>query len=189
MKFDTEKLEAAHHEVGHWVIANYLGFKTGKISIEIKHDKKSFGHNGSSKIFPRLDSNSIKEIDLYLKNRIAVLFSGVIAQSICMKNREKYTAANLLKSTGLGDHKKIMELLPIYRGIRFPDASPKDEESQTLDIHTECWTYSDNLVQKNINLISHIAGKISMEIISTNKSFTFEFEKLNSLKDEFNKIN
>jgi hypothetical protein len=180
MKSDEIK-EASYHEAGHWVVARQLGFETGEIKIEIQQRGKDFGHSGSARIVPRLQIDSIKDsIEKYLRNRIAVLFAGVIAQ---MKFIEKYkkneeTSKMLLGSHGADDHKIIKELLCILRGLLHCNEEPyldkdKEEEKQNLQLHTECWELSCRIVGEHRDAITILAKKMEEEIQDVNKPYPF----------------
>jgi len=185
MVFDEHKIDVIRHEVGHWVLAKYLGFKTGDIEIEILENNKFHGHNGAAKIFPEPDINNLDTLYKYIDNRICILFAGVISQILEKNNSNERTAAILLETDGADDYKKIQELLFIARGVRF---SGSIQESSELDhrnlIQKECWEKSDFLVKENKDLILFISKKIAQEIVLSNKCYLFKEERLNSWLSE-----
>ena len=119
MNFSEYAIDVIKHEVGHWIVANRLGFKTGNITIQIVQRGQSFWHEASTKIRPEPDVTNITDLLVYLENRICILFSGVISQVLEKKNITSSTAADLLLTDGASDYEKILELIFIYRGIRF----------------------------------------------------------------------
>jgi hypothetical protein len=180
MKSEQIKKEVCFHEAGHWVVAQHSGFKVGEIKISIIKNGKLFSHSGSSKIFPRLESNSQKSIENYLRNRIYILFSGVISQTLCIESKNENTANSLLMSNGSDDYKTITELLCILRGICYPDANSELDNKHTLQLQGECWVYSNKIVQELKEDITTIALKMEAEIKSMNLEYVFNGEKLAS---------
>lgn len=167
------KLEVCHHEAGHWVIAQEMGFEATDITITIHKDGELITTSGSATVFPRLEANSIEAIEEYLIKRIAVLFSGVISQAIVIENKDKDTACNLLKTNGLDDARSTNELLQILRGIRFPGKVTGDELSQINEIQTECWKKADALIEQNKERIQRVARGMASKIQSLNRPMKF----------------
>ena len=62
--FYNYKKELIRHELGHWIVAKELGFKIGDIKLRISGEFGTYGHNGSSKIFPEpfIDTIDILEV-------------------------------------------------------------------------------------------------------------------------------
>lgn len=180
MKSDQIKIEVCFHEAGHWIVARHLNFKIGEVRITIKKDGGNFGHSGSARIFPRLESNSNQSIEKYLRDRIAVLFAGVISQTLSIKNNSTNTARNLLESDGADDYKTINELFYILRGVCYPGETEYLNEEQILQLQKECWEYSDKIVQSLKSDISKLAHKMAKEVISVNKEYIFEHRTLTS---------
>ncbi|WP_127481458.1 M50 family metallopeptidase [Achromobacter xylosoxidans] len=178
MKSDKIKNAVCFHEAGHWVVARHFGFKTGEIRITITKDKSFFGHHGSSKIFPRLRSSSKELIEKYLRNRISVLFAGVIAQSLTIENKKENSASDLLHSDGSDDHKTVYELLYILRGVCHPDEDEDLDGTRLLKLQKECWESSDQIVQKEKIGIATLAHKMAGEISRMNYEYIFDRDKL-----------
>lgn len=173
MKSDQIKQEVCHHEAGHWVIAQEMGFEATDISITIYKEDKSFSSSGSTRVFPRLENNSVEAIEEYLIKRISVLYSGVISQVIAIENTDIDTARNLLMTHGQDDERSITELLQILRGIRFPGKITSDELSQLYEIRHECWQNAETLVEKNKERIQRVARGMAPEIQTLNKPTIF----------------
>ncbi|SDP92860.1 Peptidase family M41 [Rhodoferax sp. OV413] len=178
MKSDEIKLGVCFHEAGHWVVARNLDFKVGEVRIKIIKDGENIGHYGSSKIFPRLNSNPTQFIEKYLKNRIAVLFAGVIAQTLTITNKDANTAEGLLRTDGSDDYKTITELLFILRGVCHPDEAEELDDTQILKLQKECWEHSDKIIQSMRGDIEALAHKMANEIACINKEYIFNHNKL-----------
>ena len=105
------------HELGHWFVAKKLNFEVGDIKLKIIGGFGEYGHNGSSKIYPKIFISNIRELDTYLENRICILFAGVVAQAFFSEN-DSWTSEdtqNLLDTWGADDQSKIKELSFIFR--------------------------------------------------------------------------
>ena len=174
MEFEEYKIDVIRHEVGHWVLAKCLGFRTGDIAIEILRHGNSYGHNGAATIFPEPDISNLNALYEYIGNRICVLFAGVISQTLEKFNINDTTAANLLEIDGTDDHNKIRELLFIARGIKFSGSIHESSELEQVDlIVKECWEKSDHLVKEHRTSILFISEKIMQQLVSSNKKYIY----------------
>lgn len=180
MKSENIIKGVCYHEAGHWVAARQLGFIVGEIRITVQKNGKLFGHSGSAKIFPRLQSNTKEDLEKYLRNRISILFSGVIAQTLCIENKCESTAGNLLSSDGADDYKTINELFYILRGLCYPYENSELDSKQILQLQKECWEHSNQVVKKHEEDIAAIALKLEGRIKSMNKEYVFNCEELAS---------
>ena len=179
MKSDDMKKAICYHEFGHWFTASHLGFGTGNIKIKVIKDKKYFGHKGSSKVFPRLNSNSTDSIDIYLKNRISILFSGVISQTLSIESRAENTARDLLKTDGADDYKSITELFYIFRGVRYSEQKKSNDDKHISELQDECWAFANKIINENQDTISYMVTKMKSDILKLNTTYTFTNKKLN----------
>lgn len=179
MRSDDKKAAVCYHEAGHWVVANHLGFKTGGITVQILKNGNAFGHEGSATVFPRLQSNSPEAIDVYLKNRIAVLFSGVLAQVLQLEWRNENTAAELLQSDGADDYKTVNELLCILRGVRYSYQNERMDDQHIMQLQTECWIHADEIVKDKKTIIIRLAENMAKKIRSFNSEYEFSHKELN----------
>ena len=131
---ERELNRTIHHELGHWLVAQHVGFKVGKISVENTHN----GMIGSSHIEPyaKRQLTDPKSIAEHIFNRIVVLCAGVAAE-IQWKANELGRLLNVRESTrvydhgvmdetGLNDKGKIHELSYILISLQHP---PTDDMS------------------------------------------------------------
>ena len=77
----------AKHEMGHYVVARALGFRTGDVSIEIIGHAE--GHRGTAEITLHEKIRSIEELRVYLERRIIVLNAGGAAETLPGKGSPK----------------------------------------------------------------------------------------------------
>jgi len=131
MNFTEYTIDVIKHEVGHWVVAKILGFKTGDITIQITHNGKLFGHEASANIRPEPEISNITDISSYLENRICILFAGVISQAIGKTDISETSAADLLLADGASDYAKVTELVFICMGIKFYGEICEQKEDRT----------------------------------------------------------
>jgi hypothetical protein len=186
MNFPEYAIDVIKHEVGHWIVANRLGFKTGDITIRIVQEGHSFGHDASANIRPEPDVTNITGLLEYLENRICILFAGVISQVIEKKNITKSTAADLLSTNGASDYQKIIELVFICRGIRFSGKITEENELIHRNaITSEYWKKADELVQNNKDSIAFISQKIARIVVQPGKTYTIRKAKLASWISNF----
>jgi hypothetical protein len=64
----------AQHEMGHYVIARAMGFRTGDVSIEIIGPID--GHRGAAEVTLPEPAATIDEVRTYLERRVIVLYAG-----------------------------------------------------------------------------------------------------------------
>ncbi|MEK8047089.1 hypothetical protein [Ideonella margarita] len=173
MQSDQRKLEICHHEAGHWVIAQAVGFEVDDITVTLFKDGKHITASGSATVFPRLEIKSVEAVEEYLVKRIVVLFSGVISESIAIENRNEFTARELLKTNGIDDARSANELLQILRGVRFPGRITIDESRQLAEVQTECWQLANALIEENQDKIRRVARGMALNVSALNKPVRF----------------
>lgn len=181
MTFSEYKIDVIKHEVGHWVVAKLLGFKTGEIRIEIISNCSSMGHFAAATIRPEPDLNSLDSLLRYIENRACILFAGVISQVLDKPDKNETTAATLLDTDGADDKGKVKDLLFIARGIRFSGSIQESTELDHINIlQAEYWKKANELVINNEETILFISKKIAQIVSSRNKCYVFRDEELNT---------
>lgn len=76
--------EIAQHELGHHIVARELGFEVGNVEMTLTGQTTSYGpsHVGGAIVYLQRRICSLKGLDLYLRQRIQVLYAGATAQSL-----------------------------------------------------------------------------------------------------------
>ncbi|MBS0368910.1 MAG: hypothetical protein JSS57_06905 [Proteobacteria bacterium] len=181
MAFSDYKIDVIKHEVGHWVVAKFLGFRIGDIQIEILSDRRSLWHTATTKIQPEPDINNLDSLLKYIEDRVCILFAGVISQVLDKPNTNEETAANLLDTCGADDNGKIKDLLFISRGITYSGSILESNKIDHINaIQSQYWKKANELVRKNANTILFISEKIASVVDSRNKRYLFRQEELSS---------
>ncbi|OHX37813.1 hypothetical protein BJL95_08430 [Methylomonas sp. LWB] len=184
MTFPEYKMDVIKHEVGHWVIARQLGFKTGKIEIEILSNRSSMGHMATATICPEPDINGLDPLLKYIECRVCILFAGVISQLLDKSNKTESTAAALLDTDGADDKGKIKDLLFIARGIRFSGSIHESNEHEQMNaLQKAYWERANDLVLDNRETILSISEKIAPIVSSRNKRYVLQEDQLKSWFD------
>jgi ATP-dependent Zn protease len=78
-------MPVAQHEVGHFVAARVLRFRTVGISVEML---PKGGHAGGAEITLSEALHSLEETKEYLRRRVQVLYAGALAQTLRENGRK-----------------------------------------------------------------------------------------------------
>ncbi|RDU98290.1 hypothetical protein [Trinickia dinghuensis] len=123
-----------------------LGFSGVGISIEVGLDGS---HQGGAEILPARPVVGVEEVKKYLKDRIAVLYAGAIAQCTTQGFVDSSGLEESLKTNAAGDHAKIRELLPLLRNLMHPGSTCTSIQKQELtELDTELRTLSSNTIDE-----------------------------------------
>lgn len=188
MNFNLYKEDVIRHELGHWLTARELGFGVGSIEINILQNRIGLGHEGVATILPCHRIEEIECLNNYVKNRIAILFSGVLSQVMAKDEAEVNSdlVEGLLASDGADDNSKIIELCHILRGSLYKDnMSAENELEQRNEIMNACWEIACSTLKKNKKLIGFLVDKICSEVIQSNKKYTFDKSQIESWISDF----
>ena len=176
MEFDIYKKDVIRHELGHWLAAKKLGFCVGDIGITIHENFSGFGYAGTANILPCHKIDDIEDLKNYLRNRIAILFSGVLSQ-VMIKDEAEISSRlveKLLASDGADDNSKIIELTHILRGVLYSDnMSSEMEIQQRSEIMSSCWELACSNLEEYKDLIDFLLNEIGKCVTQSNKLYKF----------------
>jgi hypothetical protein len=184
-------LPIAQHEVGHYITARVLGFKTGAISLVVFDFNGA--HQGGAEIVPCCGLRDMRSIEDYLERRITVLYSGALAESLSEGNVDNDYAINAMRQGGSqNDHAKARELIQTLRNIRFPDTATEEEIQKNLDlIDHQLWNKAADIVLAESVIIEGLGQRLAGDIRYTNESVTLSAEELEALpviRDRFGSL-
>lgn len=163
MKLDEQyKEKVIRHELGHWLVAQKLGFATGDIIIKIMIDTHGrYYHQCSSYMDLNPSLNNIKDICNYIFKRASVLFAGTAFQGIS-DLRETHT---ILASDGSDDNSKINEIIFLWRGIKYSnDTSYCNELEQRNILIDKCWSKAMEIYEEHAASVDIAVEVISLKI-------------------------
>ena len=161
----------AQHEMGHYVLARVMGFRTGEVTLELIGDT---GHKGGSAIFLDQPTNDIDALANYLKRRIIVLFAGVLAETLPPRydtqNRgvNQSRASEIFHSPFLGavqDNARVSEALMLLRNVqsRTP-CSEKEVDREMTEIGNLMWARAISLVEQFEDVIVGVAARLTQDL-------------------------
>lgn len=166
----------AQHEMGHYVVARALGFRTGDVSIELTGPID--GHRGAAAVTLPTATGSIDLIADYLRRRVIVLYAGGIAEALPRygspsKKVDIESAIKIIRNPGLGaeqDHAKARELINVLRNVtRCGTDGADDSETQAeLDnLDEQLFSRAVELVESHVDTILGLAGNLAARLTAT----------------------
>lgn len=178
------------HEVGHFIVARVLGFKTGSITLTITD--LLGGHRAGSEIIPSCALSGDQEIIDYLERRVTVLYSGAHAESLFEGQLNNEHALQCVQSGGgVRDYDKVRELIQLIRNLKYPSATTEYEiQSSLSSIENELWNRAAAIVETEHLLIEGLGDRLASEMKYVGETFTLSEEELDSLpviRDRFGK--
>ena len=174
-----ELVKIGKHEAAHYVAAKKLGFETGDLSLELTHMHE--GHNGGSEIILSKDLKDIDDVVRYLRDRIVILYSGVLGESLNNGKVDNEYACEELNKGATNDDTKCRELLQILNNICFSSSTYEEAQNNLQAINDELWNIAADIVQDENDIIEGLGRRIGSEIKSINKKFTLTNEEIESL--------
>jgi hypothetical protein len=170
------------HEAGHYLMAKELKFLTGSIKVCFHRNS---GHQGSSDIsIWNKGQDDINKIKSFLRNRLKVLYAGVLAESINLAGDYNEEHANNEWTSGGGqmDYANIRELVRFLRDITYPFTDSSQQVQKELDAITgELIGEVGDFIQKNIQLIHGIAETLATKVVAFNLTYQLSKIELNSI--------
>lgn len=174
------------HEAAHIVVA-YL-YSYGYLDINITFSNP--GHSGAAEIdlFKR-DIDTFEKLESHLRERIQILYAGVIAESINLETEEyniEYALDQWNNGGGVDDHKKIRELTRIYRNIKYPKTDSLENAGKELKkLDDELISITGNLVFDNLDKIKSLADKIFVKVNQYDQIFSLSKDEIaDALKEQ-----
>ncbi len=176
------------HEVGHYIVAKILGFKTGAITLTITD--LLGGHNAGSEIVPACALSGDQNIIDYLERRVTVLYSGALAESISKGQLNNDYALNSLRTGGaMRDYDKARELIQLIRNLKYPSAITEEEIQVNLNfIDNELWNRAATMIEAEYLIIEGLGARLALEMKYVGQPFTLseiELETLPAIRDRF----
>lgn len=171
----------AQHEVGHYVVARALGFKTGSITLTITD--LVGGHRASSEIIPSCALEDIQAIIDYLERRATVLYSGVLAESLSNGKLNNDSALKSLRTGGgVRDYDKVRELIQLIRNLKHPSSTTEVEIQNELDlIDNDLWNRAAAIVEAEHLIVDGLGDRLASEIKFVDETFTLGKEAIEAL--------
>lgn len=147
--------DIARHEAAHTVIARSLCFVTNKVRVRAN---TGGGADGQSDIDLDRRLQDMDDIRTYLRERLSVLYAGVIAETMLAGQVDRDEAYKNLETHSKDDYSKIRELLKVLAGI---ECGP-DEDFQTVlsRVEDEAWDRTSALVIRFDNIIEQLANTL-----------------------------
>lgn len=167
------------HEAAHYVAAKKLGFKTGDLSLELTHLGE--GHNGGSEIILSKDLNDINDVISYLRNRITVLYSGVLGESLSQGKVDNEYACGELNRGAVNDFAKCRELLQILNNICNSNSNDQEAQNNLQLINDELWKLATELVENENQIIEGLGQRVASEIKNFNEKFILTNKEIEAL--------
>ena len=164
----------AQHEMGHYVVARALGFKTGDVSIEVIGPID--GHRGTAAVTLSTATGSLELIADYLRRRVIVLYAGAAAEALPRygspsKQVDVESALEIIRNPRNGaeqDHAKARELIHVLRNAtRSGTDADNDLETQgELDeLDEQLFRRAIELVESHVDTILGLACNLSARVV------------------------
>jgi hypothetical protein len=171
----------AQHEVGHYVSARVLGFRTGPISLTVFDFNRA--HHATAEITLFCALRDLQSIEDYLERRIIVLYSGALAESLSNGQVDNAIATeSLTKGGAKSDFDKVRELIQTLRNIRFPDATIEEEVQANLDaLANQLWNKAGEIVTADSAIIEGLGRRLAGDLTHTNEKVTLSHDELEGL--------
>lgn len=171
----------AQHEVGHYIAARVLGFRTGPISLTVVDFNRA--HHATAEITLFCGLRDLQSIEDYLERRITVLYAGALAESLSNGQVDNALAIeSLTKGGAKSDFDKARELIQTLRNIRFPDATIEKEVQANLDaLDNQLWNKAVEIVTAESTIIQGLGRRLAGDVKHTNEKVTLSHEELEEL--------
>ncbi len=181
----------AQHEMGHYVVARALGFRTGDVSIEILGPID--GHRGTAALTLPEPIGSIDELCTYLERRVIVLYAGGTAETLPgpgspTKKVDVEEAVRIIRNPGQGaeqDHAKARELVHVLRNASMPKSDVSDDvktQSELDELDARLFSRAVELVEENAETIIGLAGNLAGRVKAPKTKVTLDAAYLEGLQ-------
>lgn len=181
----------AQHEMGHYVIARAMGFRTGDVSIEIIGPLA--GHRGTAEITLPEPAGTIDEVRTYLERRVIVLYAGAAAETLppqhppSKKVVDLQRAIEIIRKPGLGgeqDHAKAREFIHLLRNVLHSTTDTLDDVATRLELDAldaKLFGRAVELVERYSETIIGLGSNLSDRVTATKVIVTLPAAELEDL--------
>lgn len=182
-----EKERILNHELGHWLAASHFGFHIDHLAIE--GDRVEI-KSGYVNMYPRPTIDKVSSVDDYLMSRIVILCAGAVMDDGWYNNlhplnddqRSTLFNSGLIDKTGLSDHAKIFEHLPLLSAIRFGVPSSKAEEDENFNlILNQAWQDACSILRPKSEVLDEML-KAMLKKSEGQNSYRFTNQEMKSLE-------
>ncbi|WP_440779953.1 hypothetical protein ACTACN_00825 [Pseudomonas syringae] len=178
MSFTDVRLKVLKHELGHWLMARHVGFKTGNIEITM-HKKEGlrgssfYIQEGSSRVYPDPVVKNTNDLKEYLQKRFQILYAGTFAQ-VHGKNMTDEEIDHELEVDGASDLRVIRELAPILRGMLYgPEKGDEAFEIQFQEMMAPIRQKTRILITELFPTIDWIARRLAPFVVKHGIRYPF----------------
>jgi len=178
----------AQHEMGHYVAARVLGFRTGEVSVTVQWPD---GHHGAATVTLPQSLSTLDDVRYYLRNRVQILYAGAAAETLPCNCTEKKVdsekAIKIINNPGNGaetDHAKARELIHLLRDMEHSDCDVGDEvlvQCQLDNLSQELWNQAVALVELHADTIVGLAGNLSSRVQAPNEKIEITAQELENI--------
>lgn len=185
-RIKAETLEAnrckANHEAGHYILARHFKFETNGMTIMIENDE---GHHAASSVI-KLDIPLVgnDQIIKYCEERIQILYSGGIAESLHNGKTDPDVALQVWFNGGKSDFEKLKEVMRVLRNIKHPATLDEKTKQIELDeIDKDLIAKSGALVEKYHKVIYRLGDLLLSKAVFYNIEGKLTEEEINKMPD------
>ena len=185
MELRQSAIRGAQHEMGHYIVARALGFRTGEVSIELRTLDDPYGFTN---IEMQENLATMNDIKTYLQRRSLVLFAGSAAETLPSDTIEKFVDNDaVLDILHRSDRRKgkdlakARELINILRNIS-QSASDFGHVTATQDepacLEAKLLRRAAELVENYGETIVALGCALAMKIEAVDEKVMFEAKDL-----------
>uniref|UniRef100_A0A9E7ZJK2 Peptidase M41 domain-containing protein n=1 Tax=Bosea sp. NBC_00436 TaxID=2969620 RepID=A0A9E7ZJK2_9HYPH len=180
----------AQHEMGHYVVARAMGFRTGDVSVELTGPID--GHRGAAEITLPEPTGTMELIADYIARRVIVLYAGGAAETLPgdgapSRAVDVERAVDIIRNPGQGaeqDHAKVRELIQVLRNVTRADTDVSDTakvQSELDELDGQLFGRAVELVEMHAATIVGLAGNLADRIRRIGERVTLTAAYLESL--------
>ena len=153
-------LPIARHELGHYVLARHVEFRTYGVIITAKTPLMSAG--GQAEIGLIRPIRTLADVRAYCEDRIRVLSAGGLAEAMEAGVINHEAAVRSAKATGDNDFTKVREHLRLLHNLEHPDLIDENQVNRELnDSYSRLWNDASQLVVRFSELIEQLADELT----------------------------
>jgi hypothetical protein len=156
------------HEAGHHVVARRLGFMMGPLELRFQgsgHETEDVPHDGSATVILHRPVGTTDAISGYLRDRVQVLFAGVLAESLSNGQVQIEIARKAEIETAVSDFAKAAEHLELLVNLQCASnpalCEPAARDRAVKLLRCELYDTTKQLVIANADVIEKIGSHLS----------------------------